>query len=91
MINVGGYKVNPHEVEDVLLSIENIKEAYVFPKKNSVLGNIICADIVTPDSSITVPGILKILRSHLQEYKIPRIINLVDNIQYSRTGKKIRQ
>lgn len=91
MINVGGYKINPHEVEDALLSIENIKEAYVYPKKNSVLGNIVCADIVTPDSNITVAGILKILRSHLQEYKIPRIINLVDNIKYSRTGKKIRQ
>lgn len=91
MINTGGYKVNPHEVEDTLLSIENIKEAYVYPKKNSVLGNIVCADIVTPDSSLTVPGILKILRSRLQEYKIPRIINLVDNIKYSRTGKKIRQ
>ncbi len=91
IINVGGYKVNPHEVEDILLSLEIIKEAFVYPKKNSVLGNIICADIVISDNSVTVPCILKELRSYLQEYKIPRIINLVESINYSRTGKKIRQ
>lgn len=91
IINVGGYKVNPQEVEDVLISLGTIKEAFVYPKKNSVLGNIVCADIVISENSVTVPGLLKDLRSCLQEYKIPRIINFVESINYSRTGKKIRQ
>lgn len=91
MINVGGYKVNPQEIENVLLSLEGIKDAYIYHRKNSVIGNIICADIMSLDSSVTVQTILGKLRSFLPEYKIPRIINIVDSIKYSNTGKKIRQ
>lgn len=44
LINVGGYKVNPGEVENVLLSIDGIQQVLVYGKANSVLGNILCAD-----------------------------------------------
>ncbi len=90
IINVGGYNVNPHEVEEILRSIETIKDARVYPKKSSVLDNIVCADIVSSDKSLTIPEIYKILRSRLQEYKIPRIISYVETIQLTRTGKQNR-
>ena len=36
MINIGGYKVNPGEVEDILLSIDGVQQVLVYGKSNSV-------------------------------------------------------
>lgn len=87
MINVGGYKVNPVEVEDVMRSIPGITDVLVFSKKNSVLGNIICCEIVSSNRTIEEQHIRSILRNKLQEFKIPRIIKFVDKLETTRTGK----
>lgn len=89
MINVGGYKVNPNEVEEVLLLFNGIVEARVFGKSNSVLGNIICAELVTT-KKIEELDIRKYLSENIQEFKIPRIIKFVEEIKKTRTGKKKR-
>ncbi len=89
IINVGGYKVNPHEVEHAIKSIKGVTDAVVYAKSNSVLGNIVVAD-VTHDGSLTESDIRLQLTSYLQEFKIPRIIRFVDNIELSRTGKTKR-
>lgn len=83
MINVGGYKINPEEVEEALLNNDKIYQARVFAKPNPVLGNILCADIVSDEVSE------KEIRDslNLQPFKIPRIINFKDNIDVTRTGK----
>ena len=86
MLNVGGYKVNPLEVEDALRSLNGIKEAYVYGKKNSVLGNIVCCNVVLK-GNLSENEIFQMLRKKLQEFKIPRIINIVDNIELTRSGK----
>jgi acyl-coenzyme A synthetase/AMP-(fatty) acid ligase len=88
MINVGGYKVNPHEVEFELRSIDGICNALVFGKANSVLGNIICAEIVLEEGfEILESKIKDVLRKKLQLYKVPRKIIFVDSLNLSRTGK----
>ena len=87
MINVGGYKVNPHEIEDELRKIDGITEVRVYSKPNSILGNIIIAEVVKSNASVTEPEIRILLQSKLQEYKIPRIFKFVDTIQTTRTGK----
>jgi len=87
MINVGGYKVNPIEVEETILTIPGIKDARVFSKSNSVLGNIICCEIISSDDLIEESAIRSILESKIQEFKIPRIIRFVDKISTTRTGK----
>ncbi|MCD4819018.1 MAG: AMP-binding protein [Candidatus Cloacimonetes bacterium] len=85
MINVGGYKVNPNEVEEEIRKIENVNSVRVYGLKNSVLGNILCADIVVND--ITEKEIRKILSSKLQPFKSPRFFNFVKKIEITRTGK----
>ena len=45
-VNVGGHKVNPHEVEDLLRSHPDIREARVFGRKNSVMGQVLCSEVV---------------------------------------------
>lgn len=88
MINVGGYKVNPHEVELELRSIDGIDNAFVFGKANSVLGNLICAEIVLEKGiEIEETKIKDILRKKLQQFKIPRKIFFVDKLNLNRTGK----
>jgi len=87
MINVGGNKVNPHVVEEVLLKLEQIKACYVYGKPNPLLGNMICADIVPHNSSVTDIEIKKGLKGILEPFEIPRRINFVKNLETTRTGK----
>ena len=87
MINVGGYKVNPLEVEEFILNLSGVKNARVYSKANSVLGSIICCDIVRNNEELSESSIRKILQSKIQEFKIPRIIRFVDELSTTRTGK----
>ena len=88
LINVGGYKVNPGEVENILLSIEGVKQVLVYGKANSILGNVLCADIQLEDGvALTDVEIKKALRSQLQDFKIPRRIKFVEQMSLTRTGK----
>lgn len=86
LINIGGYKVNPNEVEEALEKMIEIKQAIVYGKKNSVLGNVLCADIVL-NKPITEIDIRNYLSQILQDFKIPRRIRFIDEIELTRTGK----
>lgn len=86
MINVGGNKVNPNEVEAVIADFKGIKKARVYGKPNSVLGNILMAEFEAP-LPIQTKDIREFLKTRLQEFKIPRIINQVDHIEITRSGK----
>ena len=88
LINVGGYKVNPGEVENIILSIDGVKQVLVYGKANSILGNVLCADIQLEDGvALTDVEIKKALRSQLQDFKIPRRIKFVEQMSLTRTGK----
>lgn len=87
MINVGGYKVNPHEVEEAILTFKDIKDVRVYSKTNSILGNIICCEIISANKKVTENAIRIFLQSKLQEFKIPRIIRFVEELSTTRTGK----
>jgi acyl-coenzyme A synthetase/AMP-(fatty) acid ligase len=93
MINVGGYKVNPHEVEEILTKLDFITDALVKSRENKITGNIITADVVV-DSKLSEQEIKKLIKEELniklQPFKIPRIIKIVEKIDQSRTGKKVR-
>lgn len=87
MINVGGYKVNPNEVEEVIREIKEVTDVRVFAKKNSVLGNIVCCEIVKNNDEISETAIRSFLQKKIQEFKIPRVIKFTDSISLTRTGK----
>jgi acyl-CoA synthetase (AMP-forming)/AMP-acid ligase II len=86
IINVGGYNVSPHEVEEIISKYPKVKNVVVYGKPNSVLGNIICADIEAV-ASIGQKNIRLFLKDKLADYKIPRIINFVDKVEMTETGK----
>lgn len=90
MINVGGYKVNPTEIEEQIRKISGVRETKVFSKKNSVLGNIVGCEIAVEESyngRLNEKFIRNELKTKLQDYKIPRIIKFVKSIEQTRTGK----
>ena len=88
MANIGGYKVNILEVEEIMENINGVECARVYAKPNSVLGNILMADIVAKELDSKM--IKSQLNGVLQDFKIPRIIRIVDEIEKTRTGKKKR-
>jgi acyl-coenzyme A synthetase/AMP-(fatty) acid ligase len=90
MINVGGYKVNPTEIENIIKEIKGVKDVAVFGRKNSIMGQIIVANIITEDAVEEIElkqEIKKICKSQLQDFKIPRIIKFVKLFDLTRTGK----
>lgn len=88
LINVGGYKVNPNEVEEAICRIEGVEQAYVYGKANSILGNMLYAEVVKqPGRILSELDIRKQLVGILQDFKIPRKITFVDYLSLTRTGK----
>ena len=91
IINVGGQKVNPHEIEQYIESHPNISSALVYKKENSVLGNIILCDVVKSNESLTEKDILTFLRNKkVANYKLPRMINFINQLQFSKNYKSVR-
>ncbi len=93
MINVGGYKVNPHEVEKAIRAIEGVLDVRVFGRSNRVTGNIVVAEIVAKNTEVKpyIENEISQLNKHLRSWKVPRIVNFVDSIEQTRTGKKVRK
>jgi len=91
MINVGGYKVNPIEIEEAIRNLDGVKDVFVYGKSNRILGGIVCCDIIKKTDSLTELKIRESLKSQLQEFKIPRVITFVDKLEITRTGKMDRK
>lgn len=88
LINVGGYKVNPGEVENAIMAMEGVRQTLVYGKANSILGNVLCADVQLEEGfTLTELDIKKQLASQLQDFKIPRRIKFVEEMSLTRTGK----
>jgi acyl-coenzyme A synthetase/AMP-(fatty) acid ligase len=90
MINVGGVKINPIKVENVINSFDYIKNSVVYSKNNSVMGNVVMCDVVL-NQSVDKGKIKQDLKQHLTSYEMPLKINIVDSIETNSTGKILRR
>ncbi len=94
IINVGGQKVFPAEVESVLMQIDNINEAAVFGKKNPIMGNVVAVKLVLNEEEklSSIKGkIRKFCKDKLEPYKIPVHIEIATETNVSERFKKVRQ
>lgn len=83
LINVGGEKVYPVEVEDVIISMENIAAVTVFSENNSIVGKIICAKVVLvnfEEKGELTARIKRYCRQRLSPHKVPVRVLIVDDI-----------
>lgn len=94
IINVGGQKVLPAEVESVLLQMPEIADCMVYGGENPIMGQIGVVDVVLAEE---MPAqeikrrILMFCRDKLDRYKIPVKVNVVSRINFSDRFKKIRK
>ncbi len=94
IINVGGQKVFPAEVESVLMQIENINEASVYGTANPIMGNVVAAKIILKKEeklNSVKSKIRKFCKNKLEPYKIPVHIELVEQTEVSERFKKVRR
>jgi acyl-CoA synthetase (AMP-forming)/AMP-acid ligase II len=97
IVNVGGEKVYPAEVENVILELEAVAEATVYGEKNAITGNIVCADITTaaPLDSSREKELIALVKQHcrekLQKYKVPLRVNIVTEQRHTERFKKSRR
>lgn len=89
MINVGGEKVSPMEVEDVLNAIPQIRESACCAMHDAVMGEAVEAFIVESEP-ISDAEILGIIRQQLENYKWPRKITRIEAIPKTNSGKILR-
>jgi len=93
LINVGGEKVYPGEVENVIQQLENVADVIVYGQKNPIIGNIVCADVKLLNDENKSAFKIKLKAyciKHLSKYKIPVKVNIVDSWQHGDRFKKIR-
>lgn len=93
IINVGGEKVYPNEVESTLLEAGNVAEAVVSGKPSPVTGMVVKALIrlATPEDEGQAKDRLRAYcRDHLEAFKIPVQFTFSDQPQHSDRHKKIR-
>lgn len=93
MINVGGEKVFPQEVENVILEDPLVTDVLVYAEDNRLTGKIVCAK-VNYNSTETKAEIIKRIKTHcrtrLQSFKVPVKIELVNETFESGRFKKNR-
>jgi len=89
-INIGGNKVDPQEVENVLLRHPQVREAVVIGIKDDKGEELVKAIIVATDK-IEAKDIYEFCRGRISDFKIPRIIEFRQEIPKSPTGKVLRE
>ena len=93
-INVGGNKVHPEKVEQVILQCTDISQAKVYAKKSALLGELVVADVLIMDAVVeqeVKQQVLKMCKKQLQRFEIPTKINIVNNIDHDPSGKLNRK
>jgi acyl-coenzyme A synthetase/AMP-(fatty) acid ligase len=99
VINVGGLKVYPEEVEAVINRHPAVQVSLVQTKKNPITGALVVADVVLKmtlqPANHDVRGlqqdILLLCRDALSSYKVPAAINFVPALAVAESGKLIRR
>jgi len=100
VINVGGLKVHPEEVEGVINRHPDVEMSLVRPRKNPILGSVVAAEVVLKTGADPHRGceraaqlkreILQLCSKALAEHKVPVTLNFVPNLDVAPTGKMAR-
>ena len=94
VINVGGEKVLPNEVESVILSMSEIDDVMVYGESNIITGQTVVCDVVfniEVENREAKKLIRKFCKDSLDGYKIHTKVNLVDKTNFGDRFKKIRR
>jgi len=92
IINVGGYKVNPSEVEDAVSACPLVQDCICIPAPHTLLGTAPKL-LYVPQAgcSVTPRDIASFLQGRLDSYKIPLFYEAVESIRHTFNGKPDRK
>jgi acyl-coenzyme A synthetase/AMP-(fatty) acid ligase len=97
IINVGGFKVHPEEVEAVINRHPVVAMSMVRAKKNPITGALVVADVVLKavagdnGAGAQQSDILRFCRAELDPHKVPTAINIVPMLTIGESGKLVRR
>lgn len=92
VINCGGRKFSPREVEDCILEIDAVAEAAVVAFAHRVLGEVAQAFVVTrPGQPIHPKAVIGHCARRLPSYKVPFRVKIVDALPRNSVGKVLRR
>jgi long-chain acyl-CoA synthetase len=92
MINVSGYKVWPREVEDVLYTHPEVREAAVVGVPDEYRGETVRAFVALKEGDgVTEDDLIAYAKERMADYKYPRSIKFLDEVPKTATGKFLRR
>jgi acyl-CoA synthetase (AMP-forming)/AMP-acid ligase II len=95
LMNIGGQKVYPAEVEDAILALPGIEDVAVYTEDNALLGKMIVASVAPTDPNEPVSSLKKRIRlgcaERLAPFKVPSKVVLASESLYSARLKKVRR
>ena len=89
-INKAGYKINPHEIEELLESHPKVHEVVVIGVPTSY-GDERVKAVIVPNASCTEKEIVEYCRGKIADFKIPSVLEFKDSLPKSPTGKILRK
>jgi long-chain acyl-CoA synthetase len=91
VINCGGSKIFPEEIEEVLRRSPDIKAVRVSAEPHPLLGSLVIAEVV-PDTTSTpsIEAWRALCYQELSEYKVPKEFKIVDSLPQTGSGKLVR-
>jgi 3-oxocholest-4-en-26-oate---CoA ligase len=87
VINTGGEKVHPQEVEDALLAHPDVTDASVVGVPDETWGERVMAVVATANPALTAAEVQDAVRSRLAGYKVPRGVVLLPSLPRTASGK----
>ena len=91
-INVSGYKVWPREVEDSLMSHPAVREAAVVGVPDEYRGETVKAFVsLKPGEQVEPEALISFCKERMAAYKYPRLVEVVDELPKTATGKILRR
>jgi acyl-CoA synthetase (AMP-forming)/AMP-acid ligase II len=88
LINRGGEKVSPLEVDEVLIDHPAVAQVVTFAMPHEKLGEEVAAAVVLrAGASLTEPELRDFARARLADFKVPRRVVVLDKIPKGATGK----
>ncbi|HEU4963104.1 MAG TPA: long-chain-fatty-acid--CoA ligase [Bacilli bacterium] len=92
MILVGGFNVYPREVEELLFKHPNVREAAVIGVPDPSYGEAVRAYVaLKEDGATTEAELIEFCKQNLTEYKVPKEIELLEELPKNSTGKILRR
>jgi acyl-CoA synthetase (AMP-forming)/AMP-acid ligase II len=92
IINRGGYKINPYELECLLVEHPKVEQVCIVATPNPVLGESICACVIPgPGQTVTLGEVREMMKDKLAPHKLPDELCIMDDFPKLSGGVKIKK